>query len=214
MPHHTLSLPLMCLKETLRPLSWAVSHFFDGLVWHPGSREATTVQIHKRLGELPTKACSRHRSAPTSNIEPHLAPERAQQQPLMTHIFTHGVQLTAPSHHHGQRERLLFSRHSSGKSTVLHFIVRMSSSRNRRLLCPSPAKEMIASRCSCRSPVGPGALMDASLTCGSDTIPVLLWPCSHGSCRCFVPATSPCSPRCLSTFQCWWDECRSQSSAG
>ena len=73
---------------------------------------------------------------------------------------------------------LLRNRHSSGKSPIAHFIVRMSSPRNRRLLSPAPAKEMTASRCSCRSPVGPSELMGASLTCGSDAMPVLLRPCS------------------------------------
>ena len=38
-------------------------------------------------------------------------------------------------------------------------------------------EEMIASRCSCRSPVSPGPLMGANLTCGSDAIPVMLRPC-------------------------------------
>ena len=54
--------------------------------------------------------------------------------------------------------------HSSGKSPVAQLIVRMSSSRNRRLLWPAPAKETVASRCSCRSPVGPGAHIGDSLT--------------------------------------------------
>ena len=39
-----------------------------------------------------------------------------------------------------------------------------------------PAKETMASRCSCRSPVGPGALMGASFTCGADEMPDLLRP--------------------------------------
>ena len=45
-------------------------------------------------------------------------------------------------------------RHSSGKSPIAHLIVRMSRHRNRRLIWPAPAKETMASRCSCRSPVG------------------------------------------------------------
>ena len=69
------------------------------------------------------------------------------------------------------------NRHSSGKSPIAHFIVRKSSPRNRRLLCLAPTKEMTASRCSCRSPVGSGALMGASLTCGSDAMPLLLHYC-------------------------------------
>ena len=55
-------------------------------------------------------------------------------------------------------------RHSSSKSPVTDLIVSMSSSQNK--LWPAPAKEMMPSRCSSRSP--------DSLTCGSDT--------------CFVPA--------------------------
>ena len=70
------------------------------------------------------------------------------------------------------------NRHSSGKSPVAYSIVRMSRPRNKHLLCPAPAKETMASRCSCRSPVGPGALMGANMTCGSDATPVLLRPCS------------------------------------
>ena len=66
------------------------------------------------------------------------------------------------------------NRHSSSKSPVAHLIVRMSGPRNKR-----PAKETMASKCSCRSLVCPGALMGVSLTCGSNAIPVLLRPCSQ-----------------------------------
>ena len=69
-------------------------------------------------------------------------------------------------------------RHSSGKSPVAHLIVRMSSPRNKRLLWLAPAKETMASRCSCRSPVGPGALVGNSLTCVSEAIPVMVRPCT------------------------------------
>ena len=59
-----------------------------------------------------------------------------------------------------------------------HLIVRMSRILTSRLLCPAPANAMMASRCSCPSPAGPGALMGALLTCGSEAIPVLVRPCS------------------------------------
>ena len=90
------------------------------------------------------------------------------------------------------------NRHSAGRSPIAHLIVRMSSARNRRLLCSAPAKERTASRCSCRSPVGPGALIGASLTCGSDAIPVLLRSCS------LIPpraALYPCNTRSLSALR-------------
>ena len=58
-------------------------------------------------------------------------------------------------------------RYSSGKCPVAHLIGRLSSSRNRRLLWPGPEKETTASRSSCRSPVGPGALIGDSLTCAA-----------------------------------------------
>ena len=66
------------------------------------------------------------------------------------------------------------NRHSSGKSPVAHLIVRMSSPQNRCLLCLAPPKETMASKCSCRSPVGSGT----SSTRGSDAMPVLFLPCS------------------------------------
>ena len=45
-----------------------------------------------------------------------------------------------------------------------HLTVRMSRMPKSRLRWPAPAKAMMASSCSCRSPVGPGALVGASLT--------------------------------------------------
>ena len=56
--------------------------------------------------------------------------------------------------------------------------MRMSRPRNRRLLWPAPAKETLAPRCSCLSPVGPGALIGDSVTYGSEAMPVLIRPCS------------------------------------
>ena len=70
------------------------------------------------------------------------------------------------------------NRHFSSKSPVAHLIVRMLGPRNKRAFWPAPAKETMASKCSCRSPVGPGALISDSLTCGSEAIPVLFRPCS------------------------------------
>ena len=93
------------------------------------------------------------------------------------------------------------NRHSSSKSPVAHFIVRMSSPRNKHLLWPGPANETMASRCSCSSPVDPGALMGASLTCGSDARPVLLRPCSLTALRAALYLSPPPSnPRRLGTF--------------
>ena len=69
------------------------------------------------------------------------------------------------------------NRQSSGKSPIAHLVLRVSRPRNRHLLCPTPATVTTASRCSCRSPVGPGAVMGAKLTYGSDAVPVLLRPC-------------------------------------
>ena len=43
---------------------------------------------------------------------------------------------------------------------------------------PAPAKETMAFKWSCRSPVGTRTLTGEGLTCGSDVIPVLLRPCS------------------------------------
>ena len=50
---------------------------------------------------------------------------------------------------------------------------------NVRLLFPVTVKATTASTCSCLSPVGPRAPLGASLTCGSNAAPVLLWLCSH-----------------------------------
>ena len=176
--HHSHHFPVLCFQACQSPkIQWIETTRLLIVVgclpflwwprlepWVQGSCHFSDPQEARRA----PKACSRHRSAPTSNIESHLALERAQQQPLMTHIFTNGVQLTAPSHHHRQLERLFF----------LGILFSTSLCGCQAPEPPSPAKEMIAPRCSCRSPVGPGALMDASLTCGSDTVPVLLWPCS------------------------------------
>ena len=77
-------------KKTLQPLSWAVSHFFDGFVLHRGSREVTNVQVHKRLGEQPGLVPDISQ-LPRVTLTPILlrdASRRTQQQPLMTHIFT------------------------------------------------------------------------------------------------------------------------------
>ena len=73
---------------------------------------------------------------------------------------------------------LLLQEHQLRMSPVAHLIARTTSSRNKRLLWPASAKETMASRCSCRSSVGLGALVGDSLTCGSDAIPVLLRPFS------------------------------------
>ena len=83
------------------------------------------------------------------------------------------------------------------------------SPRNSRLLCLAPAKEMIASRCSCRSPVGPGALMGASLTCGTHAIPVLLRPCSpplRSALLCTCHLSRQHAP--LQHIRQWWDAFR------
>ena len=77
----------------------------------------------------------------------------------------------------------------------------MSSARNRHLFCPTPAKEMIASRCSCGSLVQPGEVMGASLTCGSDAITCFAAPLIPHAPRCFVPTASPSSTRCFGTFR-------------
>ena len=61
-----------------------------------------------------------------------------------------------------------------------------------RLLWPAPAKETTASRCSCRSPVGPGALIGDSLTWGNEAIPVLLPTLlPHRAPRQFVSPSAP-----------------------
>ena len=97
-------------------------------------------------------------------------------------------------------------RQSSDKSAVAHLFVRMSSLRNRRFLWPAFAKA--APWCSCLFLWG---LVHpwASLTCGSDAIPVLLRPCSHCTSRCLVPAFSP--TRAAGTHSVLWDD-RSQKS--
>ena len=55
-----------------------------------------------------------------------------------------------------------------------HLTARKSWTLKSRLRWPAPAKAMMASRCSCRSSEGPGALVCVTLTSGSDAIPVLL----------------------------------------
>ena len=82
-------------------------------------------------------------------------------------------------------------RHSSGKSPVAHLIVRMSRHRNRRLLWPAPARATMASKCSCLTPVGPGALIGDSLTWGNEGTcfaPSLL---PHRAPRQFVAPSTP-----------------------
>ena len=62
-------------KETFRPLTWSVFQSFDDLVLHFGSEEATNV--HPQEARRATRACSRLRPTPTSNVELHLAPRCA-----------------------------------------------------------------------------------------------------------------------------------------
>ena len=86
--------------------------------------------------------------------------------------------------------------------SVDHLTVRMSRSRNKRLLWPAPAKETMASRCSCRSPVGPNALIGDSLTWGNEGMPVLLQPCTPNRAPChFVPSTAPSNSRRLGVLR-------------
>ena len=57
---------------------------------------------------------------------------------------------------------------------------------------PAPAMATMASRCSCRSPGGPGALTGASLMCGSEEKPVLLRASlrmSRVTCLCCFPSS-------------------------
>ena len=80
------------------------------------------------------------------------------------------------------------------------------------LLWPAPAKETMASRCSCRSPVGPGALIGDSLRWSSEAIPCFastLLP--RRAPRQFVsPSTRFGSPRHTPH---WWDEFQRPKSA-
>ena len=64
-------------------------------------------------------------------------------------------------------------RQCSERSSKAHRTVSTSSTRNNRLLRPAPAKAITASRRTCRSPVGPGELMGASVACGNEESPVL-----------------------------------------
>ena len=83
---------------------------------------------------------------------------------------------------------------SSVRSPVAHRTVRKSSTLNILLLSPAQAKATRASRCSCRSPVGRGALMGASSTCGSEEIPVLLRPtCCLSRIPCFLRLPRLCA---------------------
>ena len=93
-------------------------------------------------------------------------------------------------------------RHSSGKSPVAHLIVRMSRRWNRPLLWPAHAKETMPSRCSCRSPAGPGALTGDSFdveqrsdTCFASTL------LPHRAPRPFVSPSSPGGSRRLGALR-------------
>ena len=68
-------------------------------------------------------------------------------------------------------------------------------------------EEMTASKCYCRSPVGAGALMGASLTCGSDEIPFLLRPCSIKAPPAALYLPSLHATRDAWAFPHWKDEC-------
>ena len=104
-------------------------------------------------------------------------------------------------------------RHSSGKSPVAHLRVIMSSSRNKRFFWPNAAKETTASRCSCRSPVEPGELIGDSLTCGSESIPVLFQPCSLLALRAALYLPPPQAIRSTPRRSPHWrDEFRCPSS--
>ena len=75
---------------------------------------------------------------------------------------------------------------------MAHRRVRISSTLNMLLHCPAPAMATMASRCSCRSPGGPGALTGASLMCGSEEKPVLLRASlrmSRVTCLCCFPSS-------------------------
>ena len=67
---------------------------------------------------------------------------------------------------------------------------------------PAPARETTASKCSCLSSVGPGALTGDSWTCGSEAIPVLFRPLlpHRAPCR-FVPSTTPGNSRRLDALR-------------
>ena len=54
--------------------------------------------------------------------------------------------------------------------------------------------------CSCRSPMGPGALMGDSLTCGSEAIPVLVRPCSLIALRASLYRPPPQAVRATSAL--------------
>ena len=88
------------------------------------------------------------------------------------------------------------NRRSSGKSPV-----RLSKTLtlNGLLFCPAPAKAMMASRCSCRSPVGPKALIEMWERSDS-CLPAALF--SHGAAGCFVSTSTPsCLTRLSSALE-------------
>ena len=101
------SLPLRCLPRKIRSAHCcgSVSQLCNDLVSHPGSRDTTSVQIHKRLGEQPGLV-PEFGQLPPVTMSPILlrdALQRPQRQSLMTHPFSKRIQLIAPSHHHGRR---------------------------------------------------------------------------------------------------------------
>ena len=109
-------------------------------------------------------------------------------------------------------------RHSSGKSPVAHLFVRMSRPRKRRLLWPAGAKETMASRCSCRSPVGAGSTHRRQFDVWqrSDTCFVLALLPHRAPCPCtFLHAKQSALPRRTpsSNARAPWDESCSPVSA-
>ena len=105
-------------------------------------------------------------------------------------------------------------RHSSGRSPVAHLTVRISRPRSKRFLWPAPAKETMASRCSCRSPVGPGALIGDSTTWCREAIPVLLRPCSLIPLRASLYRPPPQAIRAASAHSTLVNEFQCPSSVG
>ena len=77
-------------KETLGPLSWSATHFFDDLVLHSGSGEAANVQIHKRLDEQPGLVPDFRELPPVtlSSLSLRHASRRPPRHLLMTHFFS------------------------------------------------------------------------------------------------------------------------------
>ena len=98
--------------------------------------------------------------------------------------------------------------HSSGISPVAHLTAKISMILKSRLLCPAPTKAMMASRCSCRSPVGRGC----TRWCQFD-----MWERSDVSriaAGCLVSASAPSRMCRLSSLRARKDECLGQSSEG